>query len=107
MDELLSLLQDKKGLLKYVLKTIMDSDKYMKGLSGMQERGFSDKGMLEKVVQVSAIQSNRIKHLALICLLLIQSEKFDFMVAETAMKLSNDGGEAVLRQMFENKLKGK
>ena len=104
MNELLSLLRDKKGLLKFLINTITSSEKNAIGLRSMKDRGFSQEGMLDKVIEVTAIQSNQIKHLALIALLLSQSRNFDSMVAETAMKLSNDGGEAVLKAMFDAKL---
>lgn len=103
MNELLSLLRDKKGLLKYIINMMMSSEKNAKGLRAMKDRGFSQEGMLEKCIEVTAIQSEQLKHLALISLLIVQSRDFDSMVAETAMKLGNP--EDVLKAMFDSKFK--
>ena len=48
--DIADLLKDKRGVLKYILQTIESSTKNAKGLLSMKERGFSDAGMLEKVI---------------------------------------------------------
>lgn len=51
--DIADLLKDKRGVLKYILQTIESSTKNAKGLLSMKERGFSDAGMLEKVIGVT------------------------------------------------------
>jgi hypothetical protein len=60
--------------------------------------------MLEKCIEVTAIQSEQLKHLALVCMLLVQSDKFDFMVAQAAMKMGDP--KEVFRAMFDAKVNG-
>lgn len=64
--DIADLLKDKRGVLKYILQTIESSTKNSKGLLSMKERGFSDAGMLEKVIEVTAIQSSQIQALSMI-----------------------------------------
>ena len=47
-----------------------------KGLRSMKERGFSDAGMLEKVIEVTALQCEQIRNLAGICKSYAMSDKF-------------------------------
>lgn len=104
MNEMLALLRNKKMLLAYIIKMIMSSDNNARGLRSMKDRGFSQEGMLEKCIEVTAIQSEQLKHLALVCMLLVQSDKFDFMVAQAAMKMGNP--DEVLKAMFDAKING-
>lgn len=104
MNDISELLKDKKGLIKYILTMMERSQKYMIGLRGMKERGFSQEGMLEKVIEVTAIQSDQIKHLALIALIAVQSRDFDANVAEMMIKMGRD--QEALKIMFDKKLKG-
>lgn len=103
--DIINLLNDKSALLKYILEMIISSEKFTGGLRSMKERGWSQEGMLDKVVEISAIQSQQIKHLALIALLLVQSNDFDGMVARMAVKMGK--GEEALKAMLNAKLRGK
>ena len=103
--DILNLLKDKSALLKYILTMIESSDKFARNLPELRQRGWSEQGMLDKVLEVSAIQSQQIKHLALIALLLVQSRDFDTMVAHLMVKMGR--GEEALKAMFDAKLKGK
>lgn len=67
--DIADLLKDKRGVLKYILQTIESSTKNSKGLLSMKERGFSDAGMLEKVIEVTAIQSSHLSH-RIMCVIL-------------------------------------
>ena len=60
----------------YIQKMIAASEKNAKGLRTMKERGFSQEGMLDKVIEVTAIQSEQIKTLAMIALYVTKSYKF-------------------------------
>lgn len=102
--DIVNLLKDKKALLKYILDMITLSEKFSQNLPQLRERGWSEQGMLDKVLEVTAIQSQQIKHLALIALLTVQSSKFDTSVAEMMMKMGR--GEDALKAMFDAKLKG-
>ena len=99
--DIINLLKDKTGLIKYLLETIVSSDKVTNGLLGMKERGFSTEGMLENVIQVTAKQSQQLKHLALVALLLTQSRDFDTMVAQMMIRMGR--GEEALKAMIDQK----
>lgn len=96
--DILNLLQNKDALIKYLIGIITSSDKNTAGLKGMKERGCSTEFMLEKVIQVTAIQSQQLKHLALVALILTQSFKFDTMIAEIMEQMGR--GEDALRAML-------
>ena len=102
--DIANLLTDKKALIRYILETITSSDKFAQNLPHLRERGWSEKGMLDKVIEITAIQSNQIKHLALIALLLTQSDDFDTMVGQMMIKMGR--GEEAIKAMFDAKLKG-
>lgn len=103
-DFILGLLKDKKELIKYILDVMMTADKNTQGLLGMKERGFSTEGMLDNVIKVTAKQSQQLKYMALIALMVVQSSKFETMIAEMMMKFGR--GEEALKAMFDAKLKG-
>ncbi len=102
--DIANLLTDKKALIRYIIETITSSDKIAQNLPHLRERGWSEKGMLDKVIEITAIQSNQIKHLALIALLLTQSNDFDTMVGQMMIKMGR--GEEAIKAMFDAKLKG-
>ena len=102
--DIIKLLKDKSGLLKNVLEIIVSSDKFSRNLPELRQRGWSEKGMLDKVLEISAIQSQQIKHLALIALLLVQSDDFNTMVAKMMIKMGR--GDEALSAMLDAKLKG-
>lgn len=99
--DIADLLKDKRGVLKYILQTIESSTKNAEGLLSMKERGFSDAGMLEKVIEVTAIQSSQIQALAMIALVSLQNSDFDKQVGEMMNKM----GQA-LQIMLDKKLRG-
>ncbi len=47
--DIANLLSDKKALIRYILETITSSDKFAQNLPMLRERGWSEKGMLDKV----------------------------------------------------------
>ena len=108
MDEkfdIINLLKDKSALVRYLLNMIMSSEKFSQNLPLLREKGWTEKGMLDKVIEITAIQSQQMKHLALVALLIAQSSDFDVMVGHMLQKMGR--GEEALQAMFEAKLKGK
>ena len=103
--DIINLLKDKTALVSYLLNTIQSGEKFAVNLPQMRENGWSEQGMLDKVIEISAIQSQQIKHLALVALLLVQSRDFDKMVGDMMIKMGR--GEEALKAMFDAKMKGK
>lgn len=103
--DIINLLKDKTELVKYIIEMIYSSEKFAVNLPQLRERGWSEQGMLDKVIEISAIQSQQIKHLALVALLVVQSRDFDGRVGEMMIKMGR--GEEALKAMFDAKLKGK
>ncbi len=103
--DIVNLLKDKTSLIKYILGMIQSSEKFAQNLPPMRDKGWSEKGMLDKVIEITAIQSQQIKHLALVALLITQSSDFDTMVGQMMIKMGR--GEDALKAMFDAKLKGK
>lgn len=103
--DIVNLLKDKTALVSYLLNTIQSGEKFAVNLPQMRENGWTEKGMLDKVIEISAIQSQQIKHLALVALLLVQSRDFDKMVGDMMIKMGR--GDEALKAMFEAKMKGK
>ncbi|MBM6865652.1 hypothetical protein H6A66_10810 [Bacteroides caecigallinarum] len=103
MFDIADLLKDKKPILEYVLKMMQSGKKNADGLRSMKERGFSDAGMLEKVIEVTAIQSEQISTLAIIALIGLQSRDFDSQVSEMMNKMGR--GEEALKIMLDKKMK--
>ena len=102
--DIINLLKDKSRLLKYILDMIASSEKFATGLRSMKERGWSQEGMLDKVIEVSTIQSQQLKHVALVMLLLVQSDDFTTMVAKLMVKMGR--GQEALRAMLDERMKG-
>lgn len=102
--DILNLLKDKKALIKYILDMMTSSEKFAQNLPQLRDRGWSEQGLLDKVIEVTAIQSQQIKHLALVALMLVQSRNFNDSVAEMMMKMGR--GEDALKAMFDAKIKG-
>ena len=100
-----NLLENKEALLKFLYDMITSSEKFSQNLPQLRERGWSEQGMLDKVIEITAIQSQQIKHLALVALLVVQSSDFDGHVADMMIKMGR--GEEALKAMFDAKLKGK
>lgn len=103
--DIVNLLKDKTALVRYLLDVITSSDKFAQNLPQLRERGWSEQGMLDKVIEITAIQSRQLKHLALVALLTVQSSDFDGHVGEMMIKMGR--GEEALKAMFDAKLKGK
>lgn len=103
--DILNLLKDKTALVRYLYNMILSSDKFAANLPQMREKGWSEQGMLDKVIEISTIQSQQIKHLALVALLLVQSRDFDTMVGHMMIKMGR--GDEAINAMFDAKLKGK
>lgn len=103
--DIVNLLKDKTELIRYIYNTILSSDKFAQNLPQLREKGWSEQGMLDKVIEITAIQSQQIKHLALVALLVVQSRDFDGHVGEMMIKMGR--GDEALKAMFDAKLKGK
>lgn len=101
--DIVNLLKDKSELLKYILTMISSSEKFAVNLPQLRDKGWSEQGMLDKVIEITAIQSRQIKHLALIALLLVQSNDFSQMVGHLMVKMGR--GEEALRAMMDAKFK--
>lgn len=102
--DIVNLLKDKKALIKYILDMITSSEKFAQNLPQLRDRGWSEQGMLDKLIEITAIQSQQIKHLALVALLISQSRDFDSMISEMMIKMGR--GDEALKAMFEARLKG-
>ncbi len=102
--DIVNLLKDKKALVRYILDMISSSEKFAQNLPQLRQRGWSEQGMLNKVIEITAIQSQQIKHLALVALIITQSREFDGSVGEMMIKMGR--GEEALKAMFDAKLKG-
>lgn len=103
--DIVNLLKDKTALIKYLIGMIQSSEKFAVNLPQLREKGWSEQGMLDKVIEITAIQSQQIKHLALVALLVVQSSDFDGHVADMMIKMGR--GEEALKAMFDAKLKWK
>lgn len=79
--DLMDLLKDKERIIKYIISTLQNADKINKGLLSMKERRFSDRGMLDKVVEVTAMQTKQIELLSIIALVYMGNSSFDRDVA--------------------------
>lgn len=103
--DIVNLLKNKEALIRYILGMITSSEKFAQNLPQMRDRGWSEKGMLDKVIEITAIQSQQIKHLALVALIMVQSNDFNTAVGQMMIKMGR--GEDALKAMFEAKFKGK
>ena len=103
--DIVNLLKDKSALIKYLLGMIQSSEKFAVNLPQLREKGWSEQGMLDKVIKITAIQSRQIKYLALVALLLVQSSDFDIMVGHMMIKMGR--GDEAIKAMFDAKMKGK
>lgn len=103
VTDIVDLIQNKESLLGYLNQMVKSSEKNAAGLRGMKERGFSDAGMLEKVIEVTAIQSDQIGNLAIIALFMVQGSDWDKNVAEVMMRMGR--GREALQAMLKAKFK--
>ena len=102
--DIVNLLKDKTALIKYLIGMIQSSEKFAVNLPQLREKGWSEQGMLDKVIEITAIQSQQIKHLALIALLLVHSKEFDSIIAHTMMEMGR--GQEALQEMLRRKMNG-
>ena len=100
--DIVNLLKDKKALIKYILDMITSSEKFSQNLPQLREKGWSEQGMIDKVIEITAIQSQQIKHLALIALLLVHSKEFDSIIAHTMMEMGR--GQEALQELLRRKM---
>ena len=103
--DIVNLLKDKTALVKYLIEMIQSSEKFAVNLPQLREKGWSEQGMLDKVIEITAIQSQQIKHLALVALLAVQSSDFDGHVTDMMIKMGR--GDEALKAMFDARMKGK
>ena len=83
------LVEERKSVLDTIQKIVERSEKYSKGLQEMKERGFSQEGMLEKVIEISAIQSQQIRALARVAMFYASSSQFASQLA-SAMVIQHE-----------------
>ena len=69
-------LKMRQDIVDYITKIMSSSEKNAKGLREMQDRGFTEKGMLEMVIKVTAIQCDQMKMLAQAILVYVKSDEF-------------------------------
>lgn len=103
--DIVNLLKDKSALAAYLMNMITSSEKFSQNLPQMRERGWSEPGMLDKVIEITAIQSQQLKHLALVALIAVQSGDFNKQVADMMVKMGR--GEEALKAMFDAKMNGR
>ena len=103
MEDIKDLISNKGFLLDYLRKMFDSADNNARGLRAMKERGFSQEGMLEKVIEVTAIQSEQIGKLALVALFVVQGNDWDKNVAEVMMRMGR--GKEALQEMLKAKMK--
>ena len=89
--DIVNLLKDKTALIKYLIGMIQSSEKFAVNLPQLRKKGWSEQGMLDKVIEITVIQSQQIKHLALVALLVVQSRDFDVHVGEMMIKGARRG----------------
>lgn len=106
MDDIINLIKDKSGVLKFLLDTMIKSDNVNKGLrSYIGNDSISDQKKMDALLEVTANQTVQIKKLASILLIYSQSSSFDSDAAKMAMKFGK--GEEALQTMFQSKFGGK
>lgn len=88
------LIRERKQILDTVQRIVETSEKYSKGLQEMKGRGFSQEGMLEKVIEISSIQSQQIRALARVAMFYVSGDAFAARLAEAW---------TIQHEMFEKK----
>lgn len=102
MDVIFDLLKNKGNVIKFLLQTIENTNKYSNGLRKIQNNP-NDNLKVEKLIEVVSNQSIQIKHLSLLLLCYTQGSDFDVDVAQLLNKMGR--GEEALKQMIKNKFK--
>lgn len=54
-NDIVNLLKDRTRLEQYLLDMITSSDKFSENLPQLRDKGWSEKGMLDKVLEISSI----------------------------------------------------
>ena len=83
------LLEERKKVLDTLQRVIETSEKYSAGLRNMEQRGFTQEGMLSKVIEISAIQSQQIRALARVAFFYASSSQFTSQLA-SAMVIQHE-----------------
>ena len=104
MNDIKDLISNKGFLLDYLHKAVLSAEKNANGLRAMKERGFSQEGMLDKVIEVTAIQSEQIGKIAMVALFMVQGSDWDTKVAQVMNRMGR--GREALQEMLKNKMKG-
>lgn len=108
------MLKDKKKVISFLLASMGETAKQKEGLPNLlnsltRENPNHSTENIAKCVSVclstEAKQAEMLQALTLICLVQAQSSSFDSDVAQMLVKAGR--GEEALKQMFENKLKGR
>lgn len=102
----LNLIRDKKALLAYLLKQMQTSAKISDTLPQLRERGWSEQGVVDKLTEITALQSKQILTLTQLMLIYVQDDDFSASVAKMCVKMGSDP-EAALRAMFDAKMNGR
>lgn len=100
----LNLIRDKKALLAYLMQQMQTSAKISDTLPQLRERGWSDQGITDKLVEITALQSKQILTLTQLLLIYTQDDSFTTHVAKMLNKMGR--GEDALRAMFQSKMNG-
>lgn len=102
-EPLLNILEDKTSVLTFLTKEGPRQQKYANGLRGMKSAGFSQEGMLEKLIEVAAQQSEAISRMSALLLVYTQSSTFDQDLTRLLTKLGY--GADALSIMMNNRIK--
>lgn len=100
----LNLIRDKKALLAYLMQQMQTSAKIVDTLPQLRERGWSEHGIVDKLTEITALQSKQILMLTQIMLIYTQDNSFSTHVATMLNKMGR--GEDAIRAMFDAKLNG-
>lgn len=101
----LNLIRDKQALLTYLMQQMQTSAKIADTLPQLRERGWSEQGIVDKLTEITALQSKQILTLTQLMLIYTQDDAFTTHVAKMLNKMGH--GDAALRAMFDAKLNGK
>lgn len=98
ISNIIDLIKDKSGVIKFLLDTIMKSDTTTKNL---RKHADGEDPKIKMLMQVVANQNVQIKKMSTILLVYSQSDSFTTDVAKMAIKMGQ--GDEALQAMMENK----
>lgn len=101
----LNLIRDKKYLIAYLMQQMQTSVKIADTLPQLRERGWSEHGIVDKLTEITALQSKQILTLTQLMLIYTQDDAFSTHVAKMLNKMGR--GEDALRAMFDAKMNSK